>query len=105
MSSTANWSGEVSSRERDASLLVFQWPRFDRITLRLRRIRWAVGANGMNSATTGFGAGENASKNKVAGRSQKLNAAVSIRTVPHGSVRQERRQRASNFTAQAMGEH
>jgi hypothetical protein len=34
-----------------------------------------------------------------------LNAAVSIRTVPHGSVRQERRQRASNFTAQAMGEH
>jgi hypothetical protein len=37
----------------------------------------------MNSATTGLGAGENASKNKVAGRSQKLIAAASIRTVPH----------------------
>ena len=103
MSSRANWSGEVSSRERDASPLVFQWPRFDRITLRLRRIRWAVGTNGMNSATTGFGAGENASKNKVAGRSQKLNAAASIRTVPHGSVRQERRQRASNLPRRPSG--
>ena len=50
-----------------------------------------------------LGAGENASKNKVAGRSQKLIAAASIRTVPHGSVRQERRQRASNLRRRPSG--
>jgi hypothetical protein len=35
----------------------------------------------------------------VAGRSQKLIAAASIRTVPHGSVRQERRQRPAIYGA------
>jgi hypothetical protein len=89
--------------ERFSLLLLPQSPRFDRNTLRLRRIRWAAGADGRNLATTGFGAGENTSKNKVAGRSQKLIAAASIRTVPHGSVRQERRQRASNLRRRPSG--
>jgi len=42
-----------------------------------------MGANGTTSAILGFDGGENASKNKVAGRSQKSIAAVSIRAVPH----------------------
>jgi hypothetical protein len=85
-------------------LLVLQWPRFDGITLRLRRIRWAVGANGMNSATTGFGAGENASKNKVAGRSQKLIAAASIGTVPYWQCATGTEAACQQFTAQAIRE-
>src|ERR1700747_2337957 len=44
---------------------------------RLRRIRWVIGVNGMISAA-GFDAGKNASKNNVAGRSQKSIAAASI---------------------------
>lgn len=52
-------------------------PRFDLRTLRLRRTRWAAGVSGMISAA-GFGAGKNASKNNVAGRSQKSIAALSI---------------------------
>jgi hypothetical protein len=46
-----------------------------------------------------LGARENASKNKVAGRSQKLNAAASITTVPHRSVRQ----RVSNLRRRPSG--
>ena len=105
MSSRANWSGELSSRERDASPFVLQWPRFDRITLRLRRIRWAVGTNGMNSATTGFGAGQNASKNKVAGRSQKLIAAASIGTCSSWQCATGTEAARQQFTAQAIREH
>jgi len=41
-------------------------------------MRWAAEACGMISATTGFDLGKNASRNNVAGRSQKSIAALSI---------------------------
>jgi len=52
-------------------------PRFDRMILCLRRMRWAAGVSGMILGG-GFGAGKNASKNNVAGRTQKSIAALSI---------------------------
>ena len=41
-------------------------------------MRWAAEAYGMISATTGFDLGKNASRNNVAGSSQKSIAALSI---------------------------
>jgi len=58
------------------------------MTLRLRRTRRPAGVSGNPNATrvsqlgTGFDAGTNASKNNVAGRSQKSIAALSICTIP-----------------------
>jgi hypothetical protein len=63
-----------------------QWPRFDLMTLRLRRTRWAAGVSGNANATLaspltsaiGFDAVTNASKSNVAGRSQKSMTALSM---------------------------
>jgi hypothetical protein len=70
------------------------------MTLRLRRARWAAEVSGHANAArasllemaAGFDAGTNASKNSVAGRSQKSIAALSIRDIPpqFGSERTER---------------
>jgi len=74
------------------------------MTLRLRRARWAAEVIGHANAAraspfelaTGFDAGTNASKNSVAGRSQKSIAALSIRDTPLSSDRNERREDARN---------
>ena len=60
----------------------------------------------MTSAIAGFfGGGENASKNKVAGRSHKSIAAVSIRTVPHWRCAAGTEAAGTQLTAPAIREH
>jgi hypothetical protein len=57
-----------------------------RTILRLRRMRWAAGVSGMMIAGAGFGAGKNASRNIVAGKSQRSIAALSIGSAPRFGV-------------------
>jgi hypothetical protein len=65
-----------------------------------------VGASGATSAiAVFFGGSENASKNKVAGRSHKLIAAVNIRTVPHWQCAAGTEAACSQLRARAIRGH
>jgi len=83
-----------------------QSPRFDLMIFRLRRARWAAQGSGNANATRAsplrsairLDAGTNASKNNVAGRSQRSMAALSIRTIPSVGIGAEKNARYCSCT-------